>query len=522
MPIGIQDFTRIREEGYIYIDKTPYIHRLITGSGSTFFLSRPRRFGKSLLLSAMEAFFKGKKDLFTGLYIYDKTDWNISCPVIKLDWTAYGHCKLDGLESGMIITLGQIGKSYQVDLEINKNAADVFRQLISALHKKTGRKVVVLIDEYDVPILDNLKEADEVVEPIREFLQGFYRILKVSDEHLQFVFLTGITKFAKVSVFSALNNLMDITLDKEYSAICGLTQLEIETNFESRIDHMAKEHDASGQEVLEAIRYWYNGFSWDGDVFVYNPFSTLLLFEKKIFQNYWFSTATPTFLIDIIKKRNDVKCVLGPSEINDLSLNLFDYKTLDTKMLLFQTGYLTVKSVRKGQLGVPPVYTIDVPNNEVRNALLEYLVSSYAEYTLTDTAILRDRMRQQLLDGDEAAFESGVMELFAGIPYQLHIPREAYYHSLLLLWLNMLGFEVQGEISTNKGRIDALWLWEDQVIIAEVKYANEGDCEQLVKSAFDQIYEKDYYERYKGNHRKITLLAVAFAGKAISCKMIKP
>jgi hypothetical protein len=469
----------------------------------------------------MEAFFMGQKNLFEGLYIADKTDWNKSYPVIKLDWTAIGHGTLKQMESGIIEVLERIGKSYHIYLKTGDNAAKVFEQLIYSLHEKTGCRVVVLIDEYDVPILDNLNEPAEILEPIREFLQGFYRILKASDERLQFVFLTGVTKLAKVSIFSALNNLVDITMDREYAAICGWTQEEVETNFAPYIELMAKEAEVTRQEVLDVIRYWYDGFSWDGNVFVYNPFSTLLLFEKKVFDNYWFTTATPTFLIEIIKKRNDVKYLLCPAEIDGTTFNTFDYRTLDTKLLLFQTGYLTIKHVQKGRLGIPPVYTLGIPNNEVRNSLLEYMISSYTSYPLSDTILLRDRMRKQLLNGDETAFEESAKELFAGIPYQLHIPKEAYYHSLLLLWLNLLGFEIQGEISTNIGRIDAVWTWEDQVIIAEIKYANEGDANILLQKAFDQIYENRYYERYKDDKRKITLLAIGFAEKTIACKMAK-
>jgi hypothetical protein len=521
LPIGIQDFVSIREEGFLYVDKTAHIHKLINGSGRTFFLSRPRRFGKSLLLSTLEAFFKGRKNLFTGLYITDKTDWNVNYPVIKLDWTTIGHATKEKLENGIIEILERIGKSYQIDLKISENAAKVFEQLIFRLHEKTGHKVVVLVDEYDVPILDNLSEPNDILEPIREFLQSFYRILKASDEYLHFVFLTGITKFAKVSVFSALNNLIDITMDNEYAAICGLTQNEVENNFAPYIEQIAKENEASSREVLNMVQYWYNGFSWDGHTFVYNPFSTLLLFMKKTFENYWFATATPTFLVEIIKERNDIKYLLEPVEVDGTGFDTFDYKALDTKLLLFQTGYLTVKDVKKGQLGVPLVYILGIPNNEVRNSLLEYMVSSYASWPVSDTAILRDRMRKQILNGETGAFEESAKELFAKIPYQLHIPREAYYHSLLLLWLSLLGFEVQGEVSTNKGRIDAVWTWEDHTIVTEVKFAEEGDADRLLQEALAKINEKEYIERYKDNIHKITLLAIGFTGKTVVCKMEK-
>jgi hypothetical protein len=522
LPIGIQDFKKIREEGFLYVDKTAIIHRLISNSGGAFFLSRPRRFGKSLLISTLEAFFKGQKPLFTGLYIADKTDWNVDYPIIKLDWTAIGHTTKGKLESGIIEILERIGESYQIDLKISENAAKVFEQLIFRLHEKTGHKVVVLIDEYDVPILDNLSEPNDVLEPIREFLQGFYRVLKAADEYLHFVFLTGITKFAKVSVFSALNNLVDITMDSEYAAICGLTQNEVEDNFTSYIEQIAKENDTNNQEVMKMIQHWYNGFSWDGYTFVYNPFSTLLLFSKKVFENYWFATATPSFLIDIIKERNDIKYLLELVEVDGTGFDTFDHKVLDTKLLLFQTGYLTVKNVKKGRLGVPPVYTLGIPNNEVRNSLLEYMLSSYASCPVSDTAILRDRMRKQILNGETNAFEETAKELFARIPYQLHIPREAYYHSLMLLWLSLLGFEIQGEVSTNKGRIDAVWTWEDQVIITEVKFADEGNTNRLLQDALAQIHEKEYTERYRDDIHKITLLAIGFTGKNIACKIIKP
>jgi hypothetical protein len=519
LPIGIQDFKKIREDGFLYVDKTAVIHRLINNSGGSFFLSRPRRFGKSLFVNTLEALFKGQKDLFNNLYIADKADWNVNYPVIKLDWTAIGHATKDQLESGIIEILDRIGKLYQVDLKISGNAAKVFEQLIFCLHEKTGRKVVVLVDEYDVPILDNLRAPDEVLEPIREFLQGFYRVLKASDEYLKFVFLTGITKFAKVSIFSALNNMIDITMDNEYATICGLTQKEIEDNFAPYIDIIAKENDASNRDVLDTIQQWYNGFSWDGHTFVYNPFSTLLLFMKKKFENYWFASATPTFLVEIIKERNDIKYLLEQVEIDGTGFDTFDYKALDTKLLLFQTGYLTVKNIKKGRLGIPPVYTLGIPNNEVRNSLFEYMVSSYTSYPVSNTAILRDRMRRQLLNEEEKAFEESAKELFAKIPYQLHIPREAYYHSLLLLWLSLLGFEVQGEVSTNKGRIDGVWTWEDQIIITEVKFPDEGNADHLLQDALNQIREKGYIERYKDNIHKITLLAIGFTGKDIVCKI---
>jgi hypothetical protein len=252
---------------------------------------------------------------------------------------------------------------------------------------------------------------------------------------------------------------------------------------------------------------------------VYNPFSTLLLFTEKVMRNYWFETGTPTFLINIIKERNDVKFLLEPVEMNDVEFNSFDPRTLGTKVLMFQTGYLTVKKVNKNPFGDGIIYTIGTPNEEVRQAMLQYLTSSFAAYPIDDTTSMKGRMMAQLFDGDVSGFEASARELFARIPYQLHLPREAYYHSLLLLWLNLLGFEVQAEVSTDKGRIDAVWTWEERVVIAEVKFCEDGEVEPLLETAMTQIREQRYYERYAGEKRRIALLAVGFAGKDIACRM---
>jgi hypothetical protein len=282
---------------------------------------------------------------------------------------------------------------------------------------------------------------------------------------------------------------------------------------------MAEAQQTGQQDLLDRIRYWYNGFSWDGLTSVYNPFSTLLLFNKKIFRNYWFETGTPTFLINLIKERNDVKLLLEPVQMNDVEFNSFDPRTLGTKVLMFQTGYLTVKEVNKDPFGDGVFYTIGIPNEEVRQSMLQYLTSSFAVYPIDDTASMRSRMMGQLLSGDASTFETSVKELFAHIPYQLHLPREAYYHSLLLLWLNLLGFEVQAEVSTDKGRIDAVWTWEERVVIAEVKFSAGGKVEPLLEAAMAQILERRYYERYNDGNRRIALLAIGFAGKEIACRM---
>jgi hypothetical protein len=335
LPIGIQTFSKLRENGYLYVDKTREIHRLIS-SGNVFFLSRPRRFGKSLLVSTLEAIFSGEKALFEDLYIAGKIDWNEKYPVIKLDWSSISHSSAAQMEEGTAILMNNIAIFHDIVLN-QKSAANRFEELITVLHRKIGRQVVVLVDEYDMPILDALDGPAEIIDEIRKFLQSFYKVLKAADEHLRFVFLTGVSKFSKVSIFSGLNNLRDITLSNDYATLCGYTQEELEQYFDSEIDEMAKAQQMGRQDLLDRIRHWYNGFSWDGVNTVYNPFSTLLLFTEKVMRNYWFETGTPTFLVNLIKERNDVKLLLDPVQMGDVEFNSFDPRTLGTKVLMFQT-----------------------------------------------------------------------------------------------------------------------------------------------------------------------------------------
>jgi hypothetical protein len=283
------------------------------------------------------------------------------------------------------------------------------------------------------PIQDSLNKQLEQIDEIREFLQNFYRVLKGADEHLRFVFMTGVTKFAKVSVFSALNNLVDVTFDAEYATLYGYTQEELESCFVPHLEELAAAYNCDVPEVLVEIRRWYNGFSWDGEKLVYNPFSTLVLLFQKKFTNLWFETGTPMFLVNLMKERNDAHIVLEPALMKQAEYNSFDYRTLDTKQLFFQSGYLTIKKAIKGTFNKELVYTLGVPNEEVRQSLMDYLTSSYAAYPLDKTISARDRMMEALLKGDATVFEANLKELFANIPYQLHSKREAYYHSMLLL-----------------------------------------------------------------------------------------
>jgi hypothetical protein len=519
LPIGIQSFEDLRENDYLYVDKTEDIYRLVT-SGKVYFLSRPRRFGKSLLISTMDALFKGKKELFEGLWIYNNWDWSRQHPVIRIDWTSIEHSTPEQIESDMSDFLKQVAGNYGLSLT-RKFVSSLFAELIELLHLKTGQKVVVLVDEYDIPVLDAIGSSHEAIEDIKKSLQKFYKILKASDEHLKFVFLTGISKFSGISIFSALNNLNDLTMDEQYASICGCTQIELESNFSEHINRIS-EHLGMTREVLLAnIRKWYDGYTWDGKTSIYNPFSTLLFFFRREFANYWFSTGTPTFLINILKTRNAIDTVLEPITISPRVFDSFDPEKIEEKPLLFQTGYLTIK--KKEIISGQPLYTLDVPNSEVRESLLEDLLHVYTDYPTGEAVVLRNDMQQHIRDCDAKSLEKDLRQMLAYIPYNLHIGQETYYHSILLIWIKLLGFDIQGELMTNIGRIDAVWHQPGLTVVAELKYHAKKSTNTLLKAAMKQIRDRKYYEKYfDGDTRTghtLSLLGVAFTGKDVACRM---
>jgi hypothetical protein len=387
------------------------------------------------------------------------------------------------------------------------------------LHRKTGEKVVVLVDEYDVPILDVMGKSSEELKAIQNSLHTIYKVLKGADEHLRFILLTGVSKFSGLSVFSALNNLRDITLEEIYSTICGITQEELESNFSEHIEAVAKKMSITRQELLEVIRRWYNGYSWDGQGTVYNPFSTLLFFEQKMFRSYWFATGTPTFLIDLIKNRNSIESYLQPIQAKEAIFGSYDPEQLETVPLLFQTGYLTVKGVTTNNY--QPVYTLEAPNMEVRNAFIDHLFKSYTRLSMLEMTSLQENMIRQIKTCDSAGLEQSLKTMIAHVPYQLHIEEEKYYHSLFLVWLYSLGFKAQGEISTNTGRIDAVRELSDMTVITEIKYGRDNLSDNLPDAAMNQIHEKKYYEAYLEKNRNVILMAIAFSGKTIGCRMSK-
>jgi hypothetical protein len=511
LPIGTQSFKIMRSSDLLYVDKTQYIRRLVT-ENRIVFLSRPRRFGKSLLVSTMDELFRGNKPLFEGLYIYDKWDWTQQYPVIRIDWTQINHSTLEEMKVSLTGYLNEIAGKYKVTLT-QKSAPDCFRELIYVLYEKIGKNVVILIDEYDKPITTHL--FDPQLENIRTAVHDFYQVMKGADDYLKFIFLTGVSKFSGLSIFSALNNPIDITLSNDYAAICGYTQKELEDNFPEYIDRIAKHFDVTDDELLAKIRYWYDGYTWDGQTSVYNPFSTLMFFSEQWFAGYWFTTGTPTFLIDILQRRERTSLVLESVTVDGNMLrDGYDPKTLSEIPLLFQTGYLTVKNVEVNQM--KKKYTLGVPNEEVNEALMTNLLLVYGKYPDENIDNLREEMEQRIRENDESGLANCFEAMIATVPFELQSGREYYYHTIILIWMRLLGFKIQGEKPNNRGRADAVWEQPGLTVVAELKYHPETKIEILLNEAMKQIHDRRYYNLYLG---KVLLLGVAFSGRDVGCRM---
>ena len=358
-PIGIRTFRRLREDGCYYVDKTDHIRRLIAG-GSRYFLSRPRRFGKSLLVDTLKELFEGSRELFEGLRIHAHWDWSVRFPVVRLDFSGGGFAEPGALHANVMAQLDEIERGAPVETRYD-TAPERFRHLIRTLHRGTGRRVVVLVDEYDKPILDALGDP-ALARRNRDYLRGLYGGVKFCDAQVKFCLLTGVSRFSKVSLFSELNNLTDLTLDPRYSTICGYTEADLERVFAPELAGLDRER----------IREWYDGYAWRGADRVYNPFDVLLLFDSREFEAHWFETATPSFLVETLMKRRvgsvEVECMAGTREL----LSTFDVERIEPEALLFQTGYLTIRG--EEDRGGRPLYRLGYPNREVRESLNEHLL----------------------------------------------------------------------------------------------------------------------------------------------------
>ena len=372
LPLSIQVFSKLIEGDYLYIDKTRDIYNLFAEGGQYYFLSRPRRFGKSLLISTLGEIFSGNKELFKGLWIYDKIEW-IKYPVIQLDLSKVSFKTPEILENALGMWVEKIAADFNIQLDHGLFLKEKFGQLLEKMSQK--QKVVILVDEYDKPIIEFM-EADEIetAKKNRAVLKSFFSVLKGSDAFLRFVFFTGVSKFSRVSVFSDLNNLRDITLSKQFALLLGYTETELMHYFEPHITQLADEAGISKQQLSKEIRHWYNGYSWDGKNFVYNPFSILNLFTEKSFENFWFASVTPTFLIKLIMRKQSEIREFENLPVQSYTFDSHDIENIDIAALLFQTGYLTIKEITTKGITKVKTYHLSYPNKEVRDSFLTYLL----------------------------------------------------------------------------------------------------------------------------------------------------
>ena len=504
LPIGIQTFRTIREEDCYYVDKTAYIRRLLD-EGTHYFLSRPRRFGKSLFLDTLKELFEGNEPLFAGLAIHDHWDWSVRHPVLRLDFSSGTFTEPDDLQANLIDQLTAIERRSGVVAESATLPGRFARQL-EGLHERSGQRVAVLIDEYDKPILDAL-EVPEVARANRDFLRGLYSTVKFADAHIRFTFITGVSKFSKVSLFSGLNNLKDITLDPRYSALCGYTEADLDTVFTPELPGLDREH----------IRDWYNGYSWAstssaeprGDEQVYNPFDILLLFDSREFKAYWFETGTPTFLVETLFKRHVSSLALGEMVGSDELLSSFDVDAIATEALLFQTGYLTIH--RTERRGSRIYYRLGYPNLEVRQSLNESLLGYLVQDGTRQTANSQ-RLYDLLLANDFAGLKTLFHAFYASIPYAWYTNNdiagyEGYYASVFYSYFAALGLDIRVEDSSSHGRLDMAVLFNSHVYLFEFKVVEMASA----GAALAQLKERRYADKYRALGQPIYLIGVEFS-----------
>ena len=491
-PIGLQSFREIQEGGYVYIDKTEIIHQLVE-SGKYYFLSRPRRFGKSLLVNTIEELFKGSKGLFEGLWIHDQWDWTKTNPVIHFDFSNLGVRTL-GLEAAIYHAISKTAQ--RLGIHLSDTSYDLqFKELIGKAAVKG--KVVILIDEYDKPIIDFLEELDQMGAN-RQVMKNFYSILKASDKYIRFLLITGVSQFSQVSIFSDLNNLRNITISQQYGDIVGITQNELEENFASEISTLQKENPA----ILKQIKDWYNGYTWNMKTWLYNPFSLLNFMADPVFRNYWFATGTPTFLLRLLKKRSlyDVEGI----RLGSLALSTLNVDNPNPGSLLFQTGYLTIKSISTDG----DVYQLSYPNREVKASLLDGLLSTYREIPSEDSAALVADIKNALHTGDVEGLTVQLNSLIASIPYDhWNATTESIFTVLTLLTFKLVGIYVYTEVHSSRGRCDVLVKTDKYIYVMELK------LDGTAGEALEQIKSKGYLQPHLADSRKKLAVGISFSSK---------
>ncbi len=498
-PIGIQSFEKIRQGGYVYVDKTDLIYK-IAKTGQYYFLSRPRRFGKSLLLSTMEAYFQGKKELFDGLAIASlEKDWT-EYPVLHLDLSGVAYTKEDVIAKVLSNALCKWEKEYG-----NENNSDIpgirFGNVIEAAYRKTGRQVVILVDEYDKPVIDNL-DRPELRDKIREELRGFYGVMKSKDGRIRLGFLTGVTKIGKMSVFSDLNNPKDISMDSRYTDICGVSETDLTDCFAESVRKLAEANGLSEEECRQKLALMYDGYHFCEDsAGIYNPFSLLNTFDSLKFKEYWFETGTPSFLVKVMRKTSYDVTRLSSDLVGSSLLSDVNTAFLNPVPLLYQSGYLTIK-------GFDPrfnLYTLGFPNMEVKDGFLNFLLGYYAPIQSDSTNTLISLMSMDVESGKPESLMTRLDALFARTNYQIQGDCEKDFQYAMYIIIELMGEYVETERTTSNGRIDILIKTKDYVYIIEIKTDSTPD------EALAQIEEKGYARPFADDPRRVFRIGVNFS-----------
>ena len=524
IPIGVQSFEVLRNDRYLYADKTAYLFQLVT-SGRVYFLSRPRRFGKSLFLSTLAAYFRGQKELFKGLYL-EKAEEEQAVLENRDAWQAYPVLYLD-FNTGQYELSGALDETlrYFLDTEapkynMQKNSlshAKRFTSLIQAAYQRTGRQVVILVDEYDKPLLQTMGINEKLNEQYRNTLKAFYSVIKTCDQYIRFAFLTGVTKFSKISIFSDLNNLKDISLNETYAGICGITQKELESNFQPEIQALAQKQELDYQQALAALKQWYDGYLFHpAGEGMYNPYSILNAFDDKEIKSYWFGTGTPTFLVNFLKEANYyIPDLDGNVELNEEGLQTYRAVAQDTLPILFQAGYLTIKEyIRDLRL-----YRLGFPNDEVRYGFLHNLLPAYSDVPFGQTGVWIGQFVRDIRNGKVDEFMERMQAIISGIPYDNFTAenlklREQNYQTAVYLIFALMGQFVQTEVHCATGRADCVLTTADAVYIFEFKLSGNGTA----GDAIAQIQKQNYAGQYKTDGKKIVLIGSSFDEKTRTIK----
>ena len=516
IPIGVQSFEVMRNDKFLYVDKTPFLFKL-AHSNRVYFLSRPRRFGKSLFLSTLKNYFLGQKELFKGLYIekaeekraeIEKTEAWVEYPVFYLDFNV-GRYDLDGaLAESLDYFLRKQEKIYGLKNE-GDSCGKRFQSLIETAYNKTGKQVVILVDEYDKPLLQTMGVNEALNEEYRNTLKAFYSVIKTCDQYIRFAFLTGVTKFSKVSVFSDLNNLQDISMITEYSDICGITDEELKLNFEPEIKTLGERKKKNFAETLLELKKKYDGYVFAKEgVSVYNPFSVLSAFSAKDLGNYWFSTGTPTFLVNYLKDAYyNIPDLDGNVELNEAGIELYRADAKNPLPILFQSGYLTIKEY----IEEVNMYRLGFPNDEVRYGFLENLVPAYSSLRPDETGVSIWKFVEDIRAGNVDEFMERMQAIIAGVPYD-NLPkdklklREQNYQTAVYLIFKLMGQFIETEIHCAKGRADCIVHTKDSIYIFEFKLMSAGSADDAIA----QIKEKGYASQFKAVGKRIILIGSSF------------